>query len=463
MTNLQHFSIGRVLRQAILGYFVLILLSALLAANLHAAADEAAIKPLVGEMCAAGGKSYNPQPLLDHGFSGLRVVLDEVFPETADIKKESTTKLAALVEQLGDASFERREAATGALRRLGPTCIAVLRQAANHDDAEVRLRVRLLIAEAEKSQGPLSVNPGLEMYLAKLNDAECQQELARRVTKALAARLDQSQRQEALRTCLQALAKWPSDRVHGELLPLLKLDDPKPAIFALDTIASHTGNEYVSALHMGAIASSNMELVRCAFRALPCPVCDEKKKPKIQAVLTHFFDDSPEYAELRKDSAFVYSMAFIGARDFRMSAARRWLIDKIKGGSLEAMNSFGDTYYNRDPLDQELLTALEPHLKSTDPKFRTVAVRTLGVYTGKAVQPALLRALADHEKQVWQIAGERLREQHLFYDLGQSPIPKLLESALQKPENDGHRVRAEFLLKHLQQEQPGDLNWPENE
>ncbi len=461
MTNLQHSRSGRALRQAILELLVLMLLSTLLAAPLRGAANDTAIKPLVRQMFEAGFKTYDPEPLLKHGLNGLGVVLDEMFPETADIKKESTAQLAAHIEQLGEPLFERREAATAALRRLGPAGLGVLRKSANHEDAEVRLRVRLLIAEAEQTQTPPNVNPGLEIYLGQLRDVECQQALARRLAKALETKNDLALRQEALRTCLQAMARWPTDRVHGELLPLLKLDDPKPAIFALDTIGGRTGNDYVSALHMGAIASSNMELVRCAFRALPCPVSDETNKPKIQTVLAHFFDDSPEYAELRKDSAFVYAMAFIGARDFRLPAARCWLIDKINRGSLEAINSLGDTYYSREPLDQELLTALEPHLKSADPKFRIVAIRTLGVYTGKAVQPALLRALADPEKQVWQTAGERLREQHLSYVAGKSPVPKLLEIALQKPDNDAHRVRLEFLLKSLQQANPELLKWPD--
>ena len=425
------------------------------------AADDPAIKPLVRQMFEAGFRTYDPEPLLKHGVNGLGVVLDEMFPETADIKKESTAQLAAHIEQLGDPLFERREAATAALRRLGPAGLGVLRKSANHADAEVRLRVRLLIAEAEQTQTPPNVNPGLEIYLDKLNDVECQQELARRLAKALETKNDLALRQEALRTCLQALARWPSDRVHNELLPLLKLDDPKPAIFALDTIAGRTGNDYVSALHMGAIASNNNELVRCAFRALPCPVSDKINKPKIQKVLAHFFDDSPEYAELRKDSAFMYAMAFIGARDFRLPAARRWLIDKINRGSLEAINSLGDTAYSRELLDQELLAALQPHLKSPDPKFRTVAVRTLGVYKGEAVQPALLRALADPEKLVWQTAGERLREQHLFYEPGKSPIPKLLEVELQKTKETAHGDRLEYLRKNLHKTDPWDLHWPD--
>ena len=146
---------------------------------------------------------------------------------------------------MGDASFDRREAATATLQKFGTASLEVLRRSADHKDLEIRSRVRALIAEAEKSQTPLSVNPGLQIYLAKLKDPECQLELARRVTKALEAGLGLTLRQEALRTCLQALASWPTDRVHGELLPLLKLDDPKPAIFALEQISSRTGNAYV--------------------------------------------------------------------------------------------------------------------------------------------------------------------------------------------------------------------------
>jgi hypothetical protein len=423
------------------------------------AADQATIKPLVVKLIGAS-EAYDPQPLLDHGLAGLQLVLDQVFPETAAVKKVEAAQVAALVEQLGDALFDRREQATAALQKFGQASLEELRRSAQHQDPEIRQRVRALIVEVEKSQAPLSVNPGLQIYLAKLSDVECQQHLARRVTKALQqAGLGLTLRQEALRTCLQALAKWPSDRVHDELLPLLKLDDPKVAIFALEQISSHTGKDYVSALHMGALESGNSELLRCALRSLPKPVEDQVNKPKIQAVLAHFFDDSPEYAEFRKDSAFMYSLANLAERYYQIPAARRWLIGKINEGSLRAIQFLGDRDTLGEPLDQELLMALEPHLKSKDPYARIVAIRTLGIYKGAAVQPELLRAIADPDKHVWRAASERLIDQHGLYEVGKSPIPKLLEGALQKPANDAHHLRLEVLSNRLQQANPGPLPW----
>ncbi len=454
----QHFNDDRAAWQR-QGLLVVVLLLWLLPARLDAA-EETTIRPLVAQLIAAGEK-YDPQPLVDHGPAGLRVLLDTVFPETADVKKESAAQINALLGQLGDASFKRREDATAALLRLGATSLEVLRQSSDHPDAEIRSRVRSLIAAAEKSQSPLSVNPGLQIYLDKLENLECQQELARRVTLALQAHLDRALRVEALRTCLQALAKWPTERVHAELLPLLKLNDTKPAMFALEQLGLHAGNNYVSALHMGAITSSNLQLVRCAIRTLPNPVSDKINMPKIQAVLEHFFDDSPEYAELRKDSAFLYSTAIVAAREFRMPAARQWLIDKINSGSLKAIQALGDTAYARERLDPELLTALEPHLKSADANFRTVAIRTIGIYSGEAVQPALLRAFADPEKQVWQAAGDCLNDQHSYAESGQPPLPRMLDRAIQTTQDEAYKKRLNFLRQHLLQERTDTLKWPD--
>jgi HEAT repeat protein len=448
-------------RQAIL----VALLSGLLS-SLITAAEEKLSDSALAEQMMASGLEYNPQPLIERGAAGMSAVADLLFPETIEKKEAPATKYAALIEQLGDESFARREEATAMLRRQGSLALLPLRKALEHDDAEVRSRARKLIAEAETPRvWRDDAYPALRAYLNKLTDVEAQQVLARRLGQAIEAGVHKTSREDYIRVCLTALASWPTDRVHGELLPLLKLEDSAPALYTMGRISGQTGNNYVSALHMGAIASGKPDLIKAGFRSMPCPCWDQTNRPKIKAALEHMFDDSPEFAELRQEPDFMFTMAFVASRDFRMPAGRQWLLDKMSSADeklkLRAVQSLGDTYYMRNPLYPELLTALEPHLKSKDPKFRKAAIYTLGVYRGAEVQPLLLQAFADADPMVWKMAGERLRDQHTYYRAGQSPIPKLLEDALPMAEEAAYKARLEFLAKYLQQEKPGYLRWPE--
>lgn len=70
----------------------------------------------------------------------------QALPPNADQRKQA----AALVEQLGDPAFERREAAEAALAKLLPGAVAVLRSAKQSADAEIAERARFLIAQLER-------------------------------------------------------------------------------------------------------------------------------------------------------------------------------------------------------------------------------------------------------------------------------------------------------------------------
>lgn len=64
----------------------------------------------------------------------------------AQDKETPTTRIAALIRQLGDDDFRKREVATRALERLGDRALPALRAAlASSDDAEIRLRAREII------------------------------------------------------------------------------------------------------------------------------------------------------------------------------------------------------------------------------------------------------------------------------------------------------------------------------
>ena len=75
--------------------------------------------------------------------------------------EEGLEPYAGLVRDLGDDSFERRLAAHQQLRKLGSKAVAVLRASADHPDAEIRTRVRMLLRFAVKAEQSRLVDDAL--------------------------------------------------------------------------------------------------------------------------------------------------------------------------------------------------------------------------------------------------------------------------------------------------------------
>lgn len=416
------------------------------------------------------GPRFDPQPIVDAGVGGMRGVLDRYFPETAAGAQDQRKKVQRLIGQLGDDAFDRREQAAVELRRIGRSYQDLLRSASEGEDAEIRFRAAEILRSfqrrtaVDEERRRKSVQ-ALEKYLTAVDNLACQQELADRVAKALAARLDQTPKAQELNVCLAAMANWKVDLVHEELLPLLKHEDPAVAIFAMRGIAGRTGNSYIAPIHMGAIASGRRELVKSGLRCMPCPIWDRKNKPLVREVYVKIFDAADPQWDFSDDDAFMQTAAFVAARDFHIEKARDWLLRRMANDddriALRSIQALGDTYYMRRPIYPQLLEALGPHLASEDAKFRAAAVYTVGVYQGDPVPALLLQAFSDANERVWQTAGRRLADQHRYHRKGESPIPKLLADAIEQSNDEQFKARATFLLKHIQKDSPGYLQWPE--
>ncbi|MFN0016741.1 MAG: SUMF1/EgtB/PvdO family nonheme iron enzyme [Pirellulaceae bacterium] len=93
------------------------------------------------------------------------LALGGLWGDTAE-KDETTKKIEALVQQLGDEDFAKRDAASKDLDTLGDKALALLRKAATGDDAEVRWRAQLLLAAPRRK----STSIGLELVLIKSGD-----------------------------------------------------------------------------------------------------------------------------------------------------------------------------------------------------------------------------------------------------------------------------------------------------
>jgi hypothetical protein len=81
-------------------------------------------------------------------------------------KDEETKKIEALVKQLGDDDFARRDAAVKELDKLGDKALAQLREAAAGEDAEVRWRAQVLIGAPRRK----STSTALELVLIPAGD-----------------------------------------------------------------------------------------------------------------------------------------------------------------------------------------------------------------------------------------------------------------------------------------------------
>lgn len=123
----------------------------------------------------AAGQSEEPEeletsPPIDHverkAIAALRGVID---PFAAD--QELKDQIAALVEQLADGSYSRRESATEDLKQMNPSIAEFLRAANEDDDPEVAVRIKRINQFLKVKSGNIgeTVNGALEVLFAKKN------------------------------------------------------------------------------------------------------------------------------------------------------------------------------------------------------------------------------------------------------------------------------------------------------
>jgi hypothetical protein len=107
---------------------------------------------------------------------------------------------AALVKQLGDDRFARREAADRALRAGGPSALAYLRQLDfDHLDAEQQFRIRRIVSAIggrndddlpDEVAAPLAHDPGVWLALLGRPEVATRQTAARQLAKLLDQPID---------------------------------------------------------------------------------------------------------------------------------------------------------------------------------------------------------------------------------------------------------------------------------
>ncbi len=400
--------------------------------------DPAEIDGIFRQMVSQG-LSFDPTRLVQLGKPGCRAILSRVFPESLGDSAAMTRERALeLVAQLGADAYEARAEATSILFREGRSQAGLVEQAANASGPLVAVRAARLLrlwqaSDAHAAESLPALQGGLQRYVEKLTDEATLQEVAACVVAALKARVDQTPKQNCLAVCAGALAQSKADSVHEIVVPLVTHDDPAVPMFVMKAISGRTGNSYVAPIHMAALESGRPELFKAALRSMPCPIWDQRAKPKVREALRKIFTDAEFMSELQSDTDFMMLSAFVAARDFRIPEATTYLLEQIGGDNrqvaLRAISALGDTYYRGNPVSERLLAALEPHLSSEDAAFRAAAVRTLGCYRGTGVLESMLKALGDANGKVAKAAAQGLVDQHHGYRAGDSPIVAALTAA----------------------------------
>jgi HEAT repeat protein len=290
----------------------------------------------------------------------------------------------------------------------------------------------------------------LYAYTGKVTDVRCHEVLARRAVWALERRFDKKPESRIVKTCIMALWRCRDRKVHELLLPLLMHEDPAVPEFALKAIAGRAG---VTPIHLEALRSGRKRLVKCALNCMPCPIFGPRHKAVVGAVYRKIFETRDPAWNFDDDPEFLRGHAFVAARDFRMESAREVLLKAIRSTdvkvALDAIYSLGDTYYIGTPLDSALLEALEPHLRSTDPRFRSAALDTLHYYKGKGIVMRLITALADKDPTVAIAAGRHLVQRCRYYKSEHERILRALQKSLETADSPGIRKRIALLINRI--------------
>jgi len=420
--------------------------------------DVKSVEKALSDMTTKGRKADITE-LTFLGRPGLSSLLDRVLPETRPTSDEDAVSASRAVSQLGSSFGFRRRAARDVLIASGRPFAELVCKAASTGDKPTRQEAQAILDAWQKDDVWLFENgsklcEGLERYMESLSGSDTYSELARRSTCGLLRGLEKnSSKRRVIELCLLQVARSQEDAVHALLLPLLELEDSAPAVFAMKTIAGRTGNDYISALHMGALRSGRRDLIKCAFRSMPCPIWDKKNREEVGDAYRRIFSGKDQAWSFDDDQAWMRLSAFVAARDFKIEEAKQYLLRKTadpdKQLALSSIRSLGDTYYMRTPVYPELLEALSPHLKSEDPVFRQKAVNTLGAYKGDEVLEWLVILLQDPDQSVFQEAGQRLLDQHGYYPKGDSPVPERLRKAAASTTDDKIRGRINHVLEFL--------------
>ena len=412
----------------------------------RAAADELdeQIDDRLADMTTSGS-AYNPKELHVLGLTGLERLLDRLFPETAPARKEDAPpardEARRLVAQLGDEDFRIREEATRQLIAKGKPHHELLLQAADSDDAEVRLRARRILAAWMPQAGGLVEQAlgGFWKYAEGIRDRERLVALARRSKLVLDRGWPEGSKVHLTRLCLAGVAKGGDEEACELLRPLLEHQDARVAKLVVETIGSYKDKPFFPRLLLDALASERDEVVEAAVR------------------WSQHSRESPREADVRRSLASVFTersdplkfqSCLMLTQEFDDPQAWLFLIEQTQSKeplrAASAQSRLAGLSHSGRPATPELIDKLQPQLASPALAQRWGAAKVLGIHTGDEVIIRLVPLLADKEQSVRQEVRRLLLKQSNW-----SLVRELVQREAAHSKEEGTRKELQELLKAL--------------
>jgi len=411
--------------------------------TLAAEAVPAQVHAILADMAVLRGE-FDPQPLHHLGLAGLRAVLDELLPETAQPPQLAVPRkdVLALIEQLGDPRFGLRREAEKKLLELGPGAAPLLAEATSSPDAELRWRAARLLRywQAQRTKDKAAYVPAFAQYAAGIHDVERLDELARRVPLAFEGGLPPPGKQQILRECIKALARGGHQRHIQALRPLLKHAEVRVATLVLSAVGSieemddsavldllaealRDERKEVAAAALAQISRRAPTLPNHRFLELVAPVFEQGPEPlKYQAALVL-------WVYLRHTPALEYFLAEIRSND----RSRR----------LRALAALSNTSGGRVAVDDRVLKTISPLLEESDFSTRRMAAVALAAFDGEPVVRTLIPLLGDRNRAIANEVARRLPNQS-----DKQMLRRALDETLAEAEGDLRRT-AETVLQRL--------------
>ena len=402
------------------------------------------VEPVDEHLIAMGaqGDKYDPSDLDKLGAAGLTGVLDRFFPETALPPKDPppVEDIERLIVKLGDDEFRVREEATATLMAVGKPRKELLAKAAEHDDAEVRLRARRILAawQPRPTSSWVGHLPGFVKYLRQIKDGERLEILARRTAQVLAKGLPPADEAKLVKACLTGVAQGRDEASCDLLRPLLQHENEKVAVLVVEGFGQHNDNNHFPPLVIDAMGNERDAVVVAALASGPCPSWDKARAGDLRKALQNVFATRKEPLKFQACFALMHNFRDPEAIDYILAQTQ----SPDAGRAFKAIAWIGDSCNFGQPASQKILDKLQPHLESKNAEFRRAAARALATYSGEEVVQRLIPLLGDLTPIIIEEAKLGLREQQ-----DQKLVRRLLAEAAAKHADPKVRERARQLLE----------------
>jgi HEAT repeat protein len=344
---------------------------------------------------STGGEKYDPRELDALGVAGLTGVLDRFFPDTAAPPKDPPPRedIERLIGQLGSDEFQVREQATATLMAVAKPRQELLIAAAEHDDAEVRLRARRILAawQPPPAGSWTSHQAGFSVYVRQIKDRERLAILARRAADLLAKGLPAAEDAKLVKLCIEGVAQGRDESSSDLLRPLLHHEDERVALLVVEGFGRHHDNHHYPPLLIEALANPRDAVVAKALASGPCPSWDKERAAALRAALQSVFAQRKEPLKFQACFALMHNFRDPQAMDYILEQTH----SPDAGRAFQAIGWIGDACNFGQPATQKLLDKLQPHVESKNAEFRRAAARALATYSGEEVVQRLIPLLGD--------------------------------------------------------------------